>query len=284
MTTPAIGAVANPCGHVAPMPAEVSAYFEALARAEAEGTPAPTPSPEQLASYHDWQAEVRQQDFAQICKYEAANAALGPASARRVVYFGDSITELWALHDPDFFADDVINRGISGQTTLQMLGRFRADVIDLKPRVVHIIAGTNDVAGNTGPTSVDRIVANLATMIELARLHGVRVVLGSQLPCARYQFQPHLEAIAPLAELNRRLRALVADAGLEFVDYFTPLADAHAGFDPRYSDDGLHPGAAGYAVMAPLARAAVERTLASADRVLPNLYETLPTSPPQPLP
>lgn len=264
---PQVGAVADPCAHVDPMPTAVAAYFAEVLKARTAKLAPPAPTAEQLTLYREWQVRVRQQDFAQLCKYAADNAKLAPASDHRVVYFGDSITELWGMNDPAFFANDVINRGISGQTTLQMLGRFRADVIALKPRVVHIIAGTNDVAGNTGPTSVDHIVSNIATMIELAKLHGIRVVLGSELPCARFSFQPHLRPAPILADLNRRLRQLAQDEGVVFVDYFTPLADAEAGFDTRFSDDGLHPTLAGYTVMAPLARAAVNQALAGKKRI-----------------
>jgi len=259
---PNVGVFAEPCAHVDPMPADVAAYFAAALKARAEKVTPPAPTAEQLATYRSWQARVLQQDFAQHCKYAAANAALPAPGDHRVVYFGDSITELWGLNDPAFFGNDVINRGISGQTTAQMIGRFRADVIDLGPRVVHIIAGTNDVAGNTGPTSIDRIVGNIASMVELARAHGIAVVLGSELPCAGYVMQPAIQPAATLAEINRRLRALAEKEHLTFVDYFTPLADADAAFNPRLSDDGLHPTAAGYAVMAPLARAAVASALA----------------------
>lgn len=254
---PQIGAVSDPCAQVAPMPPEVAAYFAAVSAAHVGKTTAPVPTAAQLGIYRRWQAQVKQQDFAQLCTYAAANAALPPPSPRRIVYFGDSITELWGANDPDFFRGDVLNRGISGQTTLQMLPRFRADVIDLKPAVVHIIAGTNDVAGNTGPTSLDRIVDAIATMIELAKLHGIRVVLGSELPCARYQTAPAQRPAEVLPELNSRLRKLAGDQGVAFVDYYTPLVDAQGGFDARFSNDGLHPTAAGYAVMAPLARSAI---------------------------
>lgn len=256
-----VGAVADPCRHVDPMPDTVAAYFAAVLSARTDKAAAPIPTAQQLTFYREWQARVRTQDFAQLCKYAADNARLPAATAQRVVYFGDSITELWALNDSAFFAGETINRGISGQTTLQMLGRFRADVIALKPKVVHIIAGTNDVAGNTGPTSLDRIMDNIVTMVELAKRHGIRVVLGSELPCVQFGFQPQLKPAPLLAELNSRLRRLAADERLEFVDYFAPLADANAGLSKLYSDDGLHPNAAGYVVMAPLARAAVAREL-----------------------
>ena len=258
---PQVGAVADPCKHVDPMPQPVADYFAAVLKARATKAAAPTPTPEQLTLYKNWQVRVRQQDFAQLCKYAADNAALPPATAHRVIYYGDSITELWGLNDPAFFTDDVINLGISGQTTAQMLLRFRADVIALKPKVIHIIAGTNDVAGNTGPSSVDRIMDNITTMVELAKLHGITVVLGSELPCVQFGFQPQLKPAPILAELNVRLRKLAADQKLTFVDYFAPLADKDGAFDKRYSDDGLHPTAAGYAVMAPLAKATVAKAL-----------------------
>ena len=258
-----VGVFEDPCERVAAMPPEVATYFGALAKARVEKTSPPIPTAEQILSYRNWQARVLQQDFSQHCKYAAANSALTPATRDRVVYFGDSITEFWGAYDPAFFQEDIINRGISGQTTAQMIGRFRADVIELKPAVVHIVAGTNDVAGNTGPTSMNRIVGNIASMVELAKLHGIKVVLGSELPCAKYASQPAVQPVAVLAELNRRLRDLAQRENIIFIDYFTPMADAESGFDKRFSDDGLHPNAAGYAVMAPLAKAGVVEALAS---------------------
>ena len=141
----AIGAMADPCAQVAAAPPELVAYQAAQAKAAAEGKPAPPPLANLGAIYNAWSATRREQDFADHCKYAAANAALPEATAKRVVFFGDSITEIWSRLDPALFEGDVVNRGISGQTTAQMVGRFQQDVIALKPAVVHIMAGTNDM-------------------------------------------------------------------------------------------------------------------------------------------
>jgi hypothetical protein len=129
--------------------------------------------------YQSWMHEWLGLDWGQKCRYQRENAALPPATAHRVVFLGDSITESWASAEPDFFAGDVLDRGISGQTTAQMLVRLRADVLDLHPAVLHIMAGTNDVAGNTGSTSLADIRGNIASMVEQARAHGMRVIIAS---------------------------------------------------------------------------------------------------------
>src|SRR5207248_2313748 len=126
------------------------------------------------------------------------NARLGPATDRRVVFFGDSITELWGPADPKLFSDDTVNRGISGQTTAQMLGRFQQDVIALHPRVVHILAGTNDIAGNTGPTTLPWIQANIRSMVELAKAHRIVVVLAAVLPATHYNWRPSIQPVEPI--------------------------------------------------------------------------------------
>lgn len=159
----------QPCATLPVAPSNVATYLAERAAAKAAGTPPAPPAAETLKLYTDWQKALRDDDFPSLCKYEAANAALPVSSDHRVVFFGDSITELWGLDVPALFANEVVNRGISGQTTEQMLGRFRADVIALHPRVVHILAGTNDIAGNTGPSNVRWIEDNIETMVELAQ-------------------------------------------------------------------------------------------------------------------
>lgn len=258
---PTVGVLAQPCGAVEPIPAEVVAFVIATMKAKAVGQPPPAASPEGLARYEAWTARQLQQDFAQHCKYQAANASLPPAGDHRVVMFGDSITELWGTQDPSFFQNDVINRGISGQTTAQMVVRFRNDVVNLHPRVVHILAGANDVAGNTGVTSLDWIEANIRSMVDLAKVNGIRVVLGSELPTAKYGWRPAIEPVESLLELNRRLSRLAAEEGIEFVDYYAALDDGRHGLPAKLSDDGVHPNASGYAVMRPLTQAALARAL-----------------------
>jgi len=214
-------------------------------------------------------------DYGRLARYAAANAALAaprPGEAR-VVFFGDSITDNWskAGYGGFFPGRPYVNRGIGGQTTSQMLLRFRADVVALRPRAVVILAGTNDVAGNSGPVDRETIEANLAAMAELARVHDVRVVLASLLPVADDKRDaggaPLVRTAArPLASL-RALNAWMADYaarnGHVYLDYFSALAGAGGLLRPDLNADGLHPNTAGYAVMAPLAEEAIARALAA---------------------
>ena len=202
-------------------------------------------------------------DYGQLGRYREANAALrAPApDENRVVFFGDSITDGWRL-DESFPGKPYVNRGISGQTTAQMLLRFRQDVIGLKPAAVVILAGTNDIAGNTGTATQAMIEDNLQSMAELARAHGIRVVLASVLPVSDYPWRPGLQP----ADKVRRLNAWIGDyarrSGATYLDYWSALADAQGGMDAKLAADGVHPTPAGYAVMAPLAQKAIDRALA----------------------
>ncbi|GGA02560.1 lipase [Dyella caseinilytica] len=199
------------------------------------------------------------QDFGDLCRYRDANAALPQASSHRVVFMGDSITEAWGTGDPKLFTDDVIDRGVSGQTTPQMVLRFQADVVDLKPAVVHILAGTNDIAGNTGPTSLGAIENNIKTMVELARANHIRVILASLTPVARYPWRPSVTPIESIKALNDWIEAYADKEGLVYVNYFTPLDDGHRGFKAKLAIDGVHPNPAGYAVMSELAKTAISQ-------------------------
>ncbi len=207
-------------------------------------------------------------DFAELCRYREANAALKPASPgeNRVVFFGDSITECWNLEE-HFPGKPYINRGIGGQTTPQMLIRFRPDVVALAPRVAVILAGTNDIGGNTGPMSLEDIAANLASMADIAGASGVRTVFSSLLPPAhketpqsRFNLLKH--PLDKVLALNAWLKAHCAGRRLEFIDYFSAMSRPDGLVRPELSEDGLHPTALGYRVMAPLAEAAIVRTLA----------------------
>jgi lysophospholipase L1-like esterase len=210
-------------------------------------------------------------DFGKLERFAAANAALGPVAKgeRRVVFFGDSITDNWSkpAYGGFFPGKRYINRGIGGQTTGQMLLRFRADVIALAPRAIVILAGTNDLAGNSGPVSPAEIENNLASMIELARAHGINVALASLLPVCDCKKTPdgkpwkRTEDRPPQAivALNNRLAALAKKSGAAYVDYFTALVDAGGALRSELTDDGLHPNAAGYALMAPLAEKALAK-------------------------
>ena len=199
------------------------------------------------------------QDWAGLCHYRAANmSASAAAVAPRVVFMGDSITENWALADPHMFERGILNRGISGQTTPQMLVRFREDVIALRPRVVHILAGTNDVAGNTGPSRPQDFKNNIMSMVELARAHGIHVVLGSVPPTATFNWRPQVHPVPQIRELNQWLRDYAAHNGCEFIDYYTALVGAAGEFKPELGNDGVHPNRDGYRIM----RALVEKHLA----------------------
>jgi lysophospholipase L1-like esterase len=212
--------------------------------------------------YQSWMHEWLGLDWGQLCRYQAENARLPPASAGRVVFLGDSITDNWKNLDPELFRNDRLDRGISSQTTGQMLLRFRADVLDLHPAVVHILAGTNDIAGNTGATSLAIIQGNIATMAELARAHGVRVILASILPVAQYGWHSQVQPIASISAMNEWLRAYAAREHYTYVDYYAVLNDGQGGFKAALAYDGVHPNPAGYAAMHALAEAAIAQALA----------------------
>ena len=210
-------------------------------------------------------------DFGGLYRYAAANAALAatkPGEAR-VVFLGDSITDNWskAGYGGFFPGKPYVNRGIGGQTTAQMLLRFRADVIELHPKAVVILAGTNDIAGNAGPVTVDQIQANLATMAELARAHGMRVVLSSVLPVSDDKKDESGQPLtrtrqrptSTIRALNRWLADYAAKNAHVYLDYYSATADANGLLRPELTEDGLHPNARGYAVMAPLAEKAIAR-------------------------
>lgn len=198
------------------------------------------------------------QDFGQLQVFRAANAALGAPTPDppRIVFMGDSITAFWIDKMPGFFAGrPYIDRGIGGQTTPQILVRFRQDVVGLKPKVVVILAGINDLHGATGPATPAMVEDNLASMVEIARANGIRPVLASLLPNAPVR--------AAVAEVNRWMRAYAEAHHLVYLDYHTPLADAQDALPTKVSGDGLHPNAEGYRIMAPLADAAIAQALRS---------------------
>lgn len=201
-------------------------------------------------------------DWAFVAKYRAVNAALPTADKPRIVFMGDSITQGWAAQP--FLKDDPshVGRGISGQTAQQMLVRFHSDVIDLKPAVVHIMAGTNDVAGNTGPETDREIQGYVSAMVELAKAHGIRVVLASIPPASAFPWKPGVAPADRIRSLNAWLRRYAAAQGATYVDYWSALAAPDGGMKAEYARDGVHPTAEGYAAMRPLAEAAFARALA----------------------
>ena len=203
-------------------------------------------------------------DWAGLALYREANARAGkPAPGeRRVIFMGDSITDAWPSVAPDFFAGrPYLGRGASGQTTAQMLVRFRQDVLALAPRVVVLLAGTNDVAENQGPYREDDTFANLASMVDLARAHGIEVVLASVLPARDYPWRPGLAPAAKIVRLNARLRDLAASQGLVYADLHGPMADDDGGLKRVLADDGIHPNRAGYEVMGPIVERAIAKAL-----------------------
>lgn len=204
------------------------------------------------------------QDWPNLAAYAGKNAALGPPAKHenRVVFMGDSITEFWDKKTSDLFANkSYINRGISGQTTPQMLVRFRPDVINLKPKVVVILAGTNDVAGNTGPASVEMIEGNIASMAELAKANGIKVILSSVLPAAAFYWIPEIKPAAAITALNKWIKEYSDRNGFVYVDYYSPMVDEKMGLKREYSGDGVHPNGAGYKVMNPLVESAILNAL-----------------------
>lgn len=209
------------------------------------------------------EAKPPAQDWPGLARYHEANLKLAPPAAgeKRVVFMGDSITDAWGKHfDRYFLGKPYVGRGISGQTTPQMLIRLRPDVIALGAKVVVILAGTNDIAGNTGPETPEMIEDNFASMVDLAKANGIRVVLCSILPVFDYPWKRGLEPARKIADMNRWLKEYAAKSGAVYVDYFTAMADERLGCKVELCSDGVHPTEAGYAVMAPL----VEKGIAEA--------------------
>lgn len=220
-----------------------------------------------LDEYRSSRVAIYTDDFGQLGRYRKEDAALAPPSPgeKRVIFLGDSITDYWKL--PEYFpGKGYINRGIDGQTTPEMLVRFRQDVIDLLPRVVVMLAGTNDIAGVTGPTFNQDIEANYASMAELARAHRIRVVFASVLPVHNYTADAKESfALRPrdrILALNKWLKDYCAENRLVYLDYFSALADERGMLKRALSEDGLHPTDAGYKIMAPLAEKAIQKALA----------------------
>lgn len=213
----------------------------------------------------DPELERLRTDWAQLQYYGDENRELSPPSAARprVIFLGDSLTASWDLSALALDKVEVLNRGISAQTTPQMLVRFRQDVVDLKPTVVHILAGTNDLAGNTGPTTLEAIENNLSSMVEIAAANHIQVVLASVLPALDYPWREGLRPAPRIVALNEWLRAYASRRRLVYADYYSALVDERGGFKSELADDGVHPNRAGYAVMGPIARDSIRQALAA---------------------
>jgi lysophospholipase L1-like esterase len=259
------GLTASPCAGSAADPAA-----DARRQALVELVLTPTPPEEywqafaqaQVAASADDERRIRDllaNDWPSLCRYKADNATLASA---KVVFMGDSITEGWVAGDPALFTNGVVGRGIGGQTSPQMLVRFRQDVVALAPSVVHIMAGTNDIAGNTGPAAVQDFANNILAMIDLARVNGIAVILAAVPPSRRLYWRGDFDPRSSIRELNDWLRTAARERSLVFVDYGTVLADADGGLRADLGNDGVHPNRAGYAAMRPLAERALAAALA----------------------
>ncbi|MES2607011.1 MAG: GDSL-type esterase/lipase family protein [Pseudomonadota bacterium] len=205
--------------------------------------------------------QMGNRDWPALCRFRADNARLQTADTRpQLVFMGDSITENWLLGDSALFDDNNINRGIGGQTTPQMLLRFRADVVALQPRFVHILAGTNDVAGNTGPTTASDYQNNIMSMVELAKANNIAVLLGNIPPAATFSWQPSIDPVPRIRELNSWLREYAAEQDLVYIDYYAALAGSAGELRSELGNDGVHPNRDGYTVMKHLLEQALARS------------------------
>jgi lysophospholipase L1-like esterase len=240
------------------------AMFALCCAAVGQVQSAPEESPEHLRARME-RMEKTLQDWPNLARYAGANAALPLPQPKehRVVFMGDSITQGWKL-DEAFPGKPYVNRGISGQTTPQMLIRFRPDVVDLKASVVVILAGTNDIGGNTGPMTLEQIEENLASMVDIARVNGIHVVLSSVMPVYPSEKRPQFFQDRPpekIVALNSWIRAYCERMRLVYLDYFSSMVSPDGLLKRELSEDGLHPNATGHKIMAPLAEAAIEKAL-----------------------
>lgn len=207
---------------------------------------------------------IQAQDWANLNEFKKENEKLKAPTEdeNRVVFMGNSITIGWLNARPEFFkGKPYINRGISGQTSPQMLLRFKQDVIALQPKVVVILAGTNDIAGNTGPSTLEMIANNIKSMAELAHAHGIKVILSSTLPVYDYSWRPGLEPAEKIIALNKMMKFYCEEKGHIYLDYFSAMADQRNGLPKKYASDEVHPTKEGYMVMEPLVETAIAKAL-----------------------
>lgn len=256
-----VGVVDAPCP---PPLAEPPELVQAMHGPNPAAFMAGPPPPAVLAFLKERERRAKN-DFAGLCRYQADDAQTVAAGKPPVaVFLGDSITEGWARFDEGFFAaNGFVGRGIGGQTTAQALLRFQPDVAALHPRVVHILIGTNDIAGNGGPTTYAAIQDNITAMLDLARANGIRVVIGAIPPAADFPWRRGLEPSPKIARMNAWIAGLARRPGVTVADYTPVLADANGGFRAELSIDGVHPNPAGYKAMEPVAQAAIAKALAS---------------------
>lgn len=250
----------DPCAYSQDIPPSIIASVAAQF-ADPPVTPPAVP-PEDRAAYAALTERQRAEDWANLCRFRMANGDTRIAGMEsKVVFMGDSITQLWAFADPDVFGGGNRNRGISGQTTPQMLVRFRADVVDLKPAAVHILAGVNDIAGNTGPTTLTDVTNNIQSMVEIAKANGITVILATPLPADRFTWQPGQKPAEAVAALAAWVRRYAAEQNLILADYYPVLATPEGALKPDLGPDGVHPNKAGYALMKPILEAAIAEAL-----------------------
>jgi len=259
--SPATAIGGTPCDPPTVIPASIIASVRA--QFDAPGSPRPAVPPEDMAAYQKIQENQRASDWANLCYFRIDNAALTaqPTPADRIVFMGDSITQLWGLAAPTDFGAARVNRGISGQTTPQMLLRFKQDVLSLKPKAVHILAGINDIAGNTGPSTLEDLKNNITSMVELAKAHGVEVILATPLPAAKFTWAPKLSPGPQVIAYADWVRRYAAEQDLILADYYPVLATPEGALNPDLSPDGVHPNKAGYALMKPILDAAIAEAL-----------------------
>ncbi len=210
------------------------------------------------------QNDIKMDDFGNLERYIEENKLLWDASSgkTRVVFMGNSITESWGEIDSSFFSGkSYVNRGISGQTTSQMLLRFRQDVIDLYPAVVVILAGINDIAENTGPIALTDVFGNIISMCQLARANNISVIISSVLPAADFPWRPELRPAEKVITLNSMLKTYCDENNIMYLDYYSHMVNNKKGLDKELSEDGVHPTLAGYKLMEPLAEQAISQAL-----------------------
>jgi lysophospholipase L1-like esterase len=247
----------SPCPPPAPRPPQE--VLTAMLKPGAKLPPMPAGGDDRQREYLKKHAEDLLRDYPDLCRYRSDDLALLRGAHPAAVFMGDSITEAWGIGDPSLFSSGVVDRGISGQTSPQMLARFYQDVIALHPRAVHIMAGTNDVAGNTGPSSPDDFKNNIRAMVDLARTNHIQVILASILPAEQFTWRPDIQPVEHIRQLNAWLRQFAGEHKLIYADYYSALTTPSGAFRPELSNDGVHPNSDGYAAMRPIADAALRK-------------------------
>ena len=250
---------ASPCPPPAPAPPRE--MLIAMLKPGAKPPPLPAAGDEKLQAYLKKHAEDLARDYPDLCHFKSDNDALLKGAHPTVVFMGDSITAAWGVGDPSLFSGGVVDRGISGQTSPQMVVRFYQDVVALHPRAAHIMAGTNDVAGNTGPSSPEDFKNNIRAMVDLARANHIQVVLASILPAERFPWRPDIQPVEQIRQLNQWLQQFAGQHHLIYADYYSALTTPSGAFRPELSNDGVHPNSDGYAAMRPIADAALRKAV-----------------------